>query len=395
MRILPDNPSLDFLRREAKDLLAALRESQPATTLAEAQRALADQYGLRTWDDLRAEVDRRRADVPTPPADLGAALAAAFDLGTLACEPVAVSFDPMGRNWRLETERGRYLAGPVYPWMTHGQLALGESLASLARANGIDASVPIAGRDGNLVEQIGDPAWRVHEWADLGPIPTTPVLSRVAGRIGEIAATLHGIAPASTAPISPYLTYRRPGDDWLGLVDRARAAQLPWVDELMEFLAGVSTLRALEQPPAGPTILCNCNLIPDSVRTGPGDEVIVVEWSFAGSLTPQLELGYLLVQWVLRPALNPAALAAFAEGYRAVAGGLPAMDRSSFAVAISGWLNWAFNQICEAIDPEDDDRADFARREVLDLFKHPLTVQSIDAVLDGLAPYAVAPLPVT
>ena len=41
MRLLPDRPSIEFLRKEAKDLLGVLRESNPEASLAEAQRALA------------------------------------------------------------------------------------------------------------------------------------------------------------------------------------------------------------------------------------------------------------------------------------------------------------------------------------------------------------------
>lgn len=39
MRILPDKPSVEFLRKEAKDLLAALRESGSEASLGVAQRA--------------------------------------------------------------------------------------------------------------------------------------------------------------------------------------------------------------------------------------------------------------------------------------------------------------------------------------------------------------------
>lgn len=84
MRMLPDTPSVDFLRREAKDLLAALREQAPSATLADAQQALARQYGTASWTDLRAEVDRRRARPPEPDAELMAELAGTFALGRSA-----------------------------------------------------------------------------------------------------------------------------------------------------------------------------------------------------------------------------------------------------------------------------------------------------------------------
>ena len=62
MRILPDAPSVDYLRREAKDVLLALREDRPDASLAEAQALLAEQYGHRTWAGLKAEADRRRLE---------------------------------------------------------------------------------------------------------------------------------------------------------------------------------------------------------------------------------------------------------------------------------------------------------------------------------------------
>jgi hypothetical protein len=61
MRLLPDKPSLDFLRQQAKDLLAAMRESRPRSSLADAQQALAAEYGMRDWSELKSEAVRRAA----------------------------------------------------------------------------------------------------------------------------------------------------------------------------------------------------------------------------------------------------------------------------------------------------------------------------------------------
>ena len=60
MKTLPDNPNLDHLRRQAKDLLLGLRDSTPAASLADAQASLAEQYGFDSWPQLKAEVDRRQ-----------------------------------------------------------------------------------------------------------------------------------------------------------------------------------------------------------------------------------------------------------------------------------------------------------------------------------------------
>src|SRR5258708_19192502 len=83
MRILPDNPSMDFLRREAKDLLAALRLETPDLTLSQAQADLANRYGFRTWPDLKAEVRHLRRAAPKADAALASGLAEALDLRTV------------------------------------------------------------------------------------------------------------------------------------------------------------------------------------------------------------------------------------------------------------------------------------------------------------------------
>jgi ankyrin repeat protein len=57
---LPARPNLDWLRKTAKDLLRALRVKDPACKLADAQLALARQYGFSSWRALKAHVDERR-----------------------------------------------------------------------------------------------------------------------------------------------------------------------------------------------------------------------------------------------------------------------------------------------------------------------------------------------
>jgi ankyrin repeat protein len=56
---LPARTSIEYLKKLAKDRLEALRASDPSATLADAQRALARDYGFSSWRTLKAEVDRR------------------------------------------------------------------------------------------------------------------------------------------------------------------------------------------------------------------------------------------------------------------------------------------------------------------------------------------------
>lgn len=66
-RELPERPSLDHLRKQAKVLLRELRRRDPAAQLTTAQHALAREYGFAGWRELRAHVEALSAhEVETP-----------------------------------------------------------------------------------------------------------------------------------------------------------------------------------------------------------------------------------------------------------------------------------------------------------------------------------------
>ena len=59
---LPDNPNLDWLRKQAKRRLEEVRTSNPGAQLAEAQYALARHYGFPSWRALKTHVNSRTLD---------------------------------------------------------------------------------------------------------------------------------------------------------------------------------------------------------------------------------------------------------------------------------------------------------------------------------------------
>jgi ankyrin repeat protein len=59
---LPDAPNLDWLRKQAKRQLDEMRASNPDAKLADAQFALARQYGFSSWRALKAHVDALSVD---------------------------------------------------------------------------------------------------------------------------------------------------------------------------------------------------------------------------------------------------------------------------------------------------------------------------------------------
>jgi hypothetical protein len=244
------------------------------------------------------------------------------------------------------------------------------------------APIPVRSPQGRLIETVQGQNWRVHEWIEVGPSPVTPTPASVARQIGTTYGALHSLAIPSEAPIHPHLTSRRSDAEWARLLDQARVAHKPWAEQLNEALPTLLDLRTIEANIDGrELILCNRNLFPEHVRLGHNDELVVTEWDFAGSLTPELELGSALTHWTLRPSINRKAIAAFRDGYVHAAGQWPKLELASFAVAVTGWLNWTHDRICEAINPADDDRAAFAERETADLLNRPMTRSSLQQLL--------------
>jgi hypothetical protein len=61
---LPPRPSLEYLRKEAKELLHEMRRGDPDALLADAQYALARRYGFASWPKLKAHVEAASAASP-------------------------------------------------------------------------------------------------------------------------------------------------------------------------------------------------------------------------------------------------------------------------------------------------------------------------------------------
>jgi ankyrin repeat protein len=65
---LPSHPNLEWLRKTAKQRLAELRAQEPRAKLADAQRAVAREYGFPSWRKLKAHVEAAAAGAPPQPA---------------------------------------------------------------------------------------------------------------------------------------------------------------------------------------------------------------------------------------------------------------------------------------------------------------------------------------
>src|SRR5262245_53169468 len=58
---LPEHPSLEYLRKLAKDRLRELRRKNSKAKLSNAQLDVARDHGFPSWRALKAEVDRRQS----------------------------------------------------------------------------------------------------------------------------------------------------------------------------------------------------------------------------------------------------------------------------------------------------------------------------------------------
>ncbi|NIK61945.1 phosphotransferase [Kribbella shirazensis] len=244
-------------------------------------------YGVRDWTALKVEVERRVAGAPVAPEGLAEELAQAFGLGKLTEPARPVVFTAMGRCWGITTDRGRWLAVTVYDWITNEQAELGARLREAATAAGVAAPIAVRSPEGQLVSHVRGESWRVHEWLDVGPSPVLPVSAALARRVGAALGTLHGLARPSGEPIHGYLTARRSDAEWEQLLGRARSAHKPWAERLDTLLPMFRELGALELRVPDELMVCHRNLVPTHVRQGRDGQLVVMEWDFADSLTPE------------------------------------------------------------------------------------------------------------
>jgi len=389
MKTLPDNPHLDHLRRQAKDLLAGLRDVRPDATLTDAQASLADQYGFRTWTDLKAEVDRRqgRTDVADPA--LARQIAARFGLGEVVGEMRSLSRpDEMGRRWLLRTDRGHWAprtVDDVYP-VTDGEDDARFQQAA-ARA-GVTLPAPLRSGSGAVTETIAGSRWRVYEWLRSGPPLSAPVSATITRAVGDILATLHGLR-VPVDGISPWSAVRLSSLGWAELADRAAAQGAGWAPVLAAAVPALVELQAVgERAAPGDPVLCHQNLNPGNVRVGANGRLIVTGWEHAGGLPPAWELSAALASWAVNPGggVNAAGARALADGYRARAGTLPPLSLGTFRGAATALQNYVAGEIGLALDARGEEDARFTDRNVRHLLTHLPSRATYERVLEAALP---------
>jgi hypothetical protein len=383
VKTLPDNPSLDHLRAQAKDLLAGLRDAAPETTLAQAQASLARLYGFPTWTALKAEVDRRRDSAEVADPGLARRLADRFGLGAPTGPMCSMARpDDSGRAWSLETDRGRWLVRTFDTaiWIVPPETDV--TLQAAASGAGVRLPAPVRSQAGQIVEELDGHRWRAYEWANAGPPLSPPVSADVARQVGETLAAVHGLGLAVDR-LCPWHSTRVSAESWRDTAARVTARGASWADAMAEVVPRLEDLEQIGEgitPPA--PVLTHNNLGPATVRIGPDGRIVVLEWWHAGGQPPAWELAEALIHWVIG---NDRGTRAMVAGYRATAGSVPTLELASFRGALVSLANYIHGQVGQALEATGAEDRRHAERNVRHLLSSPPTRAHLEHLLEVAA----------
>ena len=385
MRTLPDAPSLDHLRGQAKDLLVQLRLVQPGAKLSDAQALVAEQYGYRTWPDLKAEVDRRSADVRTTDDSLAAAVAATFALGSPTGPLVAYERQWAGQAWTLETDRGRWLARQLSDWFNEGAIEPEALLADSAAAAGIVTPRPVRSPSGAVVETVHDARWRVYDLPPLGPEPSLPADPRHAAAAGRILGRVHALRLPAPHPVAAWLTCVRSEARWWELHRMAEVAGATWSHQLADVIPVIVEVSGIVEHAASDeaAVLSACHYAPNAFRVIGPDDLAVLSWEHAGATPPRWDLGATLAGWSRGAAdeVNATAAHALWNGYAREAALPDPLDLGIFSAWVCAGLNWLASRIRIALEEDDVERRETAARAVPWLLARPPSRPWLEALL--------------
>jgi hypothetical protein len=389
MRTLPDSPSLDHLRQQAKDVLRQLRAVRPGAALSDAQTAVAEQYGYRTWPELKAEVERRCSSIRT--ADIGhaAAVAGAFALGTAQGPLVALERQWAGQAWALTTDRGRWLARQLFDWFDASAVEAEVLLAETAALAGIRTPRPFRTPRGGVIEELGGSRWRVYEFLPAGPEPSIPADPRHAVAAGRLLGKVHGFGLPAPEPVQPWLTEVRPESGWWNLQAVCASRGMPWADRLAEVIPGIVDVSKIIEPvdAAADVVLSACHYAPNAFRVAGPDDLVMTGWDHAGSIPRRWDLGGTLATWSggAGGEVHPSAAKALLAGYTEEATAPEPLDLGIFSAALAASMNWLTSRIRIAINPaEAAEEREIAGRAVPTLLAQPPSRDHLRAILDAI-----------
>lgn len=390
MRTLPDSPNLDHLRQQAKDVLAQLQTARPDATLADAQARVAEQYGFRTWPDLKAEVDRRCGSIPVLDDATAEALAEVFGVGAPQGSLVALERQWAGQAWVLTTDQGRWLARSLNEWFDDCVIERDVLLAESAAAAGILTLRPVRTDDGGIIATLGGTRWRLYQLPQVGPEPSMPADPRHAAAAGRVVATVHRLGLPAPETIGSWLTCVRSEGQWRNLHRAAQERGMPWADRLAEAIPAITDVSGIVEPADGPaaavTVLSGRHYATNAFRVAGPNDLVVMGWDHAGAIPPRWDLGGVLAGWSggVPGEINSGAAQAVVAGYAEVSPLPHPLDLGMFSSAVCAALSWLASRIRISLVETDSERQETASKAVPWLLAEAPSRAGFEKILDAI-----------
>jgi Ser/Thr protein kinase RdoA (MazF antagonist) len=276
----------------------------------------------------------------------------------------------MGAVWRLETETGTFAAKELF-WFEGDVSSVRREVAfrTACAGAGVRSPEPLANVSGEYVVRHEGVWWRLYEWAE-GDVPDHSDLE-VTAWLAEQMAVIHTLDWPG-GELEPVPFYHRVDVDWDELVDTAQQAGVDWADDLRRAQPQLLELTAVvNAEPIGDQVWCHRDLKNTNVLRPAGNVAEgnwLVDWDNVGPLSPERELGALLM-WHLH---NPANLRRVVTAYHAAGGPAEITGPASFATGLAISLNFLHGQASLAMDlTHSKAHREYATRQIPGLISGP------------------------
>ncbi|WP_125777257.1 phosphotransferase [Antribacter gilvus] len=386
MKTLPDSPDMTNLRRQAKDLLAGLRDTDPSTTLAGAQKALAAQYGFPSWPALKAEVDRRAGTGETIDVARAQLVADAFGLGRAAGPLRSLAPpDESGRRWLLTTDEGRFEARTLDTWWPIVDAETAFALQTEAREAGLTLPRPVRSVSGEVTQDAVGHTWWTHEHVPAGPPLAAPAGAVVLRQVGAALGTLHRLN-LPVERVSPWNTARLDRTPFRDRAAEARRAGLAWAPAYDDAATTLARLVALgEGCDPGEPVLSHNTLGPGQCRVRSDGRLVILAWEHAGGQPPRWELADALASWAVTPGgeVDVVGARALVDGYADGAGEVPDLVMEDFRGHVTGIVNY-LDGLVGAVLSGRSARGSDSDRAVAHLLEHLPSERAFERLLDAV-----------
>jgi hypothetical protein len=175
-RDLPGNPNIDHLKKQAKAILRKLRTQGGAPTLADAQHAVAREYGFASWPKLKAHLEAAPGSAGGGAGRSGGGTAAADDLPQ---PPLFPRFTEAARRALFFSRYEASQAGRLQIRPEHVLLGVIRAADGAMRTFLERAGVTLEGARADLVDP-GEPRDVIAEPVEIPFQPATKALFRAA-----------------------------------------------------------------------------------------------------------------------------------------------------------------------------------------------------------------------